>query len=227
MKRLYFRIFYLSLGLMLYCSLLIGCYMYFFLAGGKNITTEFWWILIHEWLGHVVLYTTFYLYLRIKRHDHNLKENISGNKNIGQRLNVTRNRQIDKYLKYQHAAKTKMHSNPNVSKIINGGGSYDQNRKYYQCNDDFFADDDMSDFRKYSQIHRDSQSDQTEIMSLSANDEQQQQYNSYKNMAFGGMNGMLPPCNSVFSPNSPDNNHITNDNNTSIYDSTNYENFLI
>ena len=220
MKRLYFRIFYLSFGLILYCSLLIGCYIYFFIAGGKQITNEFWWILIHEWLGHVVLYTTFYSYLRIKRHHHNLKENISGNKNIGQKLNVTRNRQTDKYLKYQYGAKTKLHSN--VNKVINGGGGYGQNRKYYQCNDDFFADDDTNDFRKYSQRHRDSQSDQTEIMSLSANDEQQQQYNSYKNMAFGGMNGMLPPCNSVFSPNSSD-----NINNTSIYDSTNYENFLI
>lgn len=222
---------YLSLGLMIYCLLLIGCYIYFFLEGGKDITNEFGWILIHEWLGHVVLYTTFYSYLRIKRH-HNMNDNISGNKNIGPRLSVTRNKQTDKYLKYHHYHHNSKQNNlnPNVNKIINGG----TNKYYQQSNDDHFADDDMSDYRKYHPVHRDSrESDQTEIMSISANDEQQQQYNSYKNMQYGGMSGMLPPSTNLFSPNSQSQNNSNQYKNSqginskSLYDRTNYENFLI
>jgi len=226
MKRLYLRMVYLCGGLMTYCLMLIGCYTYFFIAGGKNVTNDFWWIVIHEWLGHIVLYTTFYSYLRIKRYPNdewntmNNKQtkngypNISGNKNIGAKLSITRsgkksNSTYNSHIRYLTTSKP----------TINKG-------KYYQnSNDDFFADDDMSDLRK---VHRESQSDQTEIMSISANDEAGQHYNSYKNTTMGYSMmpyGQIPPVQSVLSPDddSKPNDSIPLNNSNDLK----YENFII
>lgn len=254
MKRLYLRMVYLTVGLIIYIILLIGCYIYFFIAGGKDITNTFAWIIVHELLGHIVLYTTFYSYLRIKRHYHyndnteNGNNNISGNKNIGHRISVTRshrgssNQNINKYYlknsvkpKYYNPNSVNNNSNPNI--IVNGVGGVSNNKYYQNSNDDFFNDDDMSDYRKYGQIHRESQSDQTEIMSISANDEAGQQYNSYKNtaMQYSMMPyGQIPPVNFQFSPNGSENNNVNNNNlnkSNSFYQNnnngSNYENFLI
>ena len=74
---LYSKMILLCLGFILYYLNLLGAYLYLFIFWDFDIVLQPLWIIDHEIIGHLILYLTFYSYLRVRNNTTNANEQLN------------------------------------------------------------------------------------------------------------------------------------------------------